>query len=201
MYRDVKRLITTNRNIYDFRVDRLGEGAFVSLTASCAATFMISGAWSYVHISSGIKHNEVNTLLHAAAIESGWSKDRAQLFRLELIGVFNEEIGHYCSCEDDLGIYCPDGSEISSPEAIINKIEIWTEEHSYLADLAQCLHYTYNRQLFGPVSAYMIPAAAALLGDREILNWSNAYFQEQMPLDERDEYNSMVCNIIKLSSP
>src|SRR5215203_3351660 len=104
LYRAVKRLPDTDLAGKGFRHDKLKEGFFSNVAEDRSVLFIVNGIWSHVELFAGVRFTAVNRLLHMAARQAGWTRERADMFRLELVGMFLEKVGDFCAAKEDLGV-------------------------------------------------------------------------------------------------
>jgi len=192
LYRTVKRLPSTELADHGFRYDRLKEGFFKTLSDDRSISFLINGMWSHVELFVTLRFTDLNDTLFKAACRADWPRERAQMFRLESIGLFLEKVGDYCGSTEDIGIYCPPGSTIASPQDISRRILKEVDRLTNLISLQHALKYVCDHSLFEPLGSYMIPAAAMLVGDQKIWDWSTSHFAETTSAGELPHYHALL---------
>jgi hypothetical protein len=192
LYRTIKRLPASELAMHGFRHDKLKEGFFKRLAKDRSIVFHVSGMWSYVDLKVGTRFDEVNTVLYDAAMRAGWPKERAQMFRLELVGMFWDKVGDFCAAVEDLGVYCPENSTVASSRDISRRVIEETDRLSHLTDVAKAVEYMRERSLYDPFGSYMIPGAAKLTGDQALWDWSISHFEKATSDEERPYYLGMI---------
>ncbi|HYI40562.1 MAG TPA: hypothetical protein VE053_09615 [Allosphingosinicella sp.] len=197
LYRAVKRLPETDLAGKGFQHDKLKEGFFRSVDEDRSVLFIVNGMWSHVELFSGVRFTGINRLLHTAAQRAGWAKERAAMFRLELVGMFLEKVGDFCAAKEDLGIYCPSDSIISSRAGLGSRVLEETARLSELTTIEASSSYVRERALFEPLGLYMLPAAAKLSNDDELWDWSVKHFAAEMTTEDRLQYVAFICELDK----
>lgn len=193
LYRTVKRLPLTALKDHGFKTDRLREGFYKQILSSGGtAIFHITGIWSHVSLACGIRFGYVNKLLYQSALAANWHKDKASLFDLELVGLFEERLGDYCEAEGDIGVYCPDGSTVTSQAEIVDVILNAADRMADLGNLDRALIYMCDHSLFEPFGCYMIPAAAKICGRKDIWDWSVSHFASSVGSNDRSSYIALI---------
>jgi hypothetical protein len=192
LYRAVKRLPDTDLAGQGFRYDKLKEGFFKDVAEDRSVLFIVNGMWSHVELFAGVRFTPINRLLHTAARQAEWPKERVDMFRLELIGMFLEKVGDFCASREDIGAYCPQDSVISSPAELGLRISRETVRLSALTTIEAGARYVRAQALFEPLGPYMLPAAAKLTGDEELWDWSVRHFEAEMPGEDRPQYFALL---------
>ncbi len=192
LYHAVKQLPRTFLMERGFQSDKLNEGFYKEKTDGVTVIFHITGMWSHVEIHAGVRFKHVNEMLYHSALRAGWSKSRASMFRLELVGMFREKIGDYCESVDDIGEYCPEGSSLASLSDICELVLKETDRLSSVSNIDDSLGYTCKRSLFEPFGAYMIPAAAKISDNKGVWDWSVRHFTDLMPDTDRLQYRALL---------
>jgi len=191
LYSSVKSLPKTGLRELGFKNDSMKEGFFKEITEDVSAVFHITGAWSYVEIHCGLRFNKINKILFDEAIKANWSREKANMFRLEILGLFREKIGDFCESSLDLGTYCPEQSQIASLDGISEIIVTLFRDLSKMHELNSALDYVFSKELYEPFGKYMIPVAAKLCNREDIWKWIINYFG----IGESVEYTSLIDGI------
>jgi hypothetical protein len=192
LYRTVKRLPTNELKAQGFRNDKLKEGFYKRVSKDRSVVFHVSGMWSYVEISAGVRFDAINDLLYNAAVEAGWSEERAQIFKLELVAMFWEKVDHFCAVKEDLNVYCPPHATIASAGEICHRVSAEANRLSLLTTAVEAVEYMRERSLYEPFGRYMIPATAKLNGDLKLWEWSTTHFVDAVGSEDRPHFLALL---------
>lgn len=196
LYRLVKKFAEDRLAERGFKSDKLKEGFYFDFSEEVSAFFHVTGMWSHVEIHSGVRFAALNDLLYRCALEAGWTKEAASLFRLKLVGIFREKMGDFCAAAEDIGIYCPLNSQVLGAEEILDRILSESVRLSDFTDLRVAVNYVRQNGLFEPFARYMIPAAARIVGDSSLWDWSMAHFANNTE-DDKEFYRPLLACLEK----
>jgi len=198
LYRTTKKLAKYRLGDAGFKADTFGEGFYKKFSDGFSFTVQISGMWSNVEIYCGIRFEQINETLQIAASKAGWKSEKIEMFKLNLFGLFREKTGDYCAKLEDIGIYCPINSCVSSPEEIIEIIFDRVDQLGNLRDLKSALEYARHKSLIIPFGIFTIPAGAQIVSDTLIWNWATEHAVPHISEFDREDYDRLLTSLMEM---
>ena len=156
-----------------------GEGAISRIDRNSNFYFLIGGSWSHVFLHFGIHYNNVSRLISDAMYEIDDFYTYRRTFANKLVGLFNQPVGNYCLSERDLGVYCPQGSQVADVEFVLREMESVCDRKMSISPIEEAVEYVWREKIIDIGSRFYLPASCVIARERDIFEDSVLFFQSE----------------------
>lgn len=194
-FKSTKKMLHIELAEMGFKSDKLKEGVYKALPGGRYITVQVLGCWSYIELYCGIRFDFVNKILYESAIECGWPIFRAKMFKLELFPLFRKKIGDFCESVDDIGEFCPIGSQICSYGEIRQKLISEINKFVEIERVDDAINFARDNDLVYPFGVYTLPAAASTLPEFDGWAWLNNHVFPQVNSLEVIDHAALIASL------